>query len=189
MKNMKKFIIILIITCSCINSKSQVFDGIPVSGSLESFLKKMEEKKYSLVRENERGAIMNGYLANQLIEIYIGSTPLTKQVNRLSIFFSEWQDWEKLKTDYEAILSVFIDKYGKPDTKYNEFLSPYDDAGNEMIAIEKDKSLFQCFWWQKEGANLSVQISKYKQVKIVYENIKNTDLCDQEKYKLSKIKF
>ena len=189
MKNMKKYIIILIITFSCIFAKAQVFDGIPVSGSLEPFLKKMEDKKYTLVSQTVGGAIMNGYLANQPIEIYIGSTPITKPVNRISIFFSECQDWEKLKTDYDAILSVFIDKYGNPDTKYNEFLAPYGDAGNEMIAIEMDKSLFQCFWWQKDGANLSVQISKYKQVKIIYENIKNTALCDQEEFTLNKIKF
>jgi hypothetical protein len=186
---MKKLILILIITHSSIFVNAQVFDGIPVTGTLETFIKKMEEKKYNLDSITKGNAIMNGDLAGQSVEIYIASTPITKQVNRLTIFFSEWEDWERLKMDYDAILSVFIDKYGKPDKQYKEFLSPYGDAGTEMTAVESGKSLFQSFWWKKDSANLSVQISKYKQVKIIYENIKNTALSDQEELLLNKNKF
>ena len=186
---MKNLILILILTFSSLFTTAQVFDGIPVSGNLDSFVKKMQGKKYNLTRLLEGGAIMNGYLANQLVEIYIGSTPKTKQVNRLSLYFNEWQDWYKLKNDYDNIISVFIDKYGNPDTKYNQFLSPYGDTGTEMTAVEMDKALFQSYWWKKDGANLAVQITKFKQVKIMYENIKNTELYEQEEDSIKKIKF
>ena len=186
---MKNLILILILTFSSLFSNAQVFDGIHVSGNLESFIKKMENKKYTLAKTSEGGAIMNGYLANQLVEIYINVTPKTRQVNRISIYFNEWNDWYKLKTDYDNITSVFIDKYGKPDARYNEFLSPYGDAGTEMTAVENERALFQCYWWDKEGANLAVLVSKFKQVKIVYENIKNTDLSEVEEMVIKKAKF
>jgi len=188
---MKNLIIILILTFSTLFSKAQVFDGVPVNGNLETFIRKMEEKKYNLVRktEGQGQVIMNGYLAEQIVEIYVSSTPKTNQVNRLTLFFNEWNDWTKLKYEYDKILSVFTDKYGKPDDKYNQFLSPYGNTGTELTAVENDKSLFQSYWWKKDGANLAVIISKYKQVKIVYENIKNTELYDTEEESIKKIKF
>jgi hypothetical protein len=186
---MKNLIIILILTFSTSLLKAQVFDGVPVSGNIETFVNKMKEKKYTIVKESELGAVMNGYLAGQSVELFIGSTPKTRQVNRLTLYFTEWNEWTKLKYEYDNILSVFTDKYGKPDDKYNQFLSPYGDAGTEMTAVENDKALFQCYWWKKDGANLAVSISKYKQVKIVYENIKNTELYDTEEESIKKIKF
>lgn len=186
---MKNLIIIIILTFSSLFTTAQVFDGIPVSGNIETFVNKMKEKKYTIVKESELGAVMNGYLAGQSVELFIGSTPKTRQVNRLTIYFSEWNEWTKLKYEYDNILAVFTDKYGNPDAKYNQFLSPYKDAGTEMTAVEMDKALFQSYWWKKDGANLAVIISKYKQVKIVYENIKNTELYEQEEESIKKTKF
>lgn len=186
---MKKMLLIIVLTFVSLFTNAQIFDGVPVNGDLDVYIKKMGDKKYTLVKSLEGGAIMNGYLANRLVEIYINVTPKTRQVNRVSIYFNEWKDWQMLKTDYNNITSVFLDKYGNPDASYNEFFPPYGDAGTEMTAVENEKALFQCYWWEKDGANLAVQISKYKQVKIVYENIKNTDLFDVEEMAIKKAKF
>ena len=58
---MKNLIIILVLTFSSLFTTAQVFDGIPVSGNLDSFVKKMEGKKYNLVKTSEGRAVMNGF--------------------------------------------------------------------------------------------------------------------------------
>jgi hypothetical protein len=68
-----------------------------------------------------------------------------------------------------------------PTSNYDNFLSPYKDGdGYEMQAVEKDKTNIAAFWLGLSGANYSIEISKYKQVKIAYENETNGRLNNRE---------
>ena len=56
----------------------------------------------------------------------------------------------------------------------------YVGDGFEMQAVEKEKCRFMSFWSNIGGASYSVEITKYKQVKITYENDELFRLKDKE---------
>lgn len=183
---MKKIILILLLSISYV-SYSQTFEGLKIGGNIETFISSMKAKKYSFLKWGlPNVAIMTGNVGNEQVEVFISCTPVSKQVKSLNIFFDERNTWDKLKSNYDEIVLLFTNKYGTPDDVYETFI---DKSIPEIEAIENDRATFSRYWWAKNGTNLSVQISKYKQVKIVYESMENTALSETEENNIKKSKF
>jgi hypothetical protein len=180
---MKKVIVLIAIVLSSITLSAQSFDGVEISGDLVTAIAKFKAKGYTLVKNEDGIASMKGMLAKTYnIELYIYTTPKSKKVTKVVAYLDEENTWSNLKYEYEKFVGIISDKYGKPDNTYATFTSPYFEGdGYEMTAVGIEKCLYASYWLgQSNNTNIGVEISKFKQVKIVYENAANMRLRKNE---------
>lgn len=187
---MKKVSLVAIAILSILSSYSQTFDGVPISGKLIDCVNKFKAKGYILTTNNETGVIMKGKIAAQEIELYLYKTPKTLLVTKAVIFLPKKTTWTQLKNNYTDYLQLLVGKYGDYDKSASTFLDPYTEGdGYEMSAVSLEKCLYIAFWENRNNTNIMIEISKYSQVKIVYENVANMALKDKEKEELERNVF
>lgn len=186
---MKNLILIIALFIS-VNIFAQSFDGVPISGDLPTAVAKYKAKGYSLSKYIEQGAILKGKVAGREIELFVFVTPKTKKVCKMVAFFDEETSWYSLKSTYNTFYDILTEKYGYPDDKFAKFLDPYYEGdGYELSAVGLDKSLFAAYWYRKDNLTVAVEISKYKQVKLVYENNIMMDIKSKEQSEIESKAF
>jgi hypothetical protein len=187
---MKKAILTVILTVFSIITFAQSFNGVPISGDLNTAIARFKAKGFTFEKFVEIGAIMNGKVANQPIELYIIVTPKTKQVYKMTVYFQESKTWFDIKNKYNEYVSLFTEKYGEPSGEYKKFAPPYEEGdGYEMSALGLGKIQYFTLWIGKDNLNLAVEISEYKQVKLVYENEKLAEIKQAETDAMKRISF
>lgn len=178
---MKKYIVFLVFLFICEFVNSQGFDNVSVSGSLSSVIEKYKVKGYKFVKYFDNGALMNGKLNGRPIEIFILSTPKSKIVYKISVYLSAHQTWENLYDDYSNIFEAFMNKYGEPDYIEAKFEYPFESGdGYEMTAVVSEKCKYYAAWIKKYQNDIMIEISEFKQVRLVYESPKNIELRTNE---------
>lgn len=157
------------------------FKGIPLTGKLDNFVKKLQEQGFSV--ENREGAsvIMSGQFTGKEAEVYVFSTKKTHTVWKVVVFLPKQTSWYTIKSEYQYYVDMFKVKYGDPLHTYAFFSSPYYEGdGYEMQAVRLDKCNYFSSFHPQNGV-IYIEISKYQQVKIAYEDAANTVIMDSEK--------
>jgi len=180
-----KLIFSIAFTLLIYTSGAQEFMGVKVEGDKATFISKFKAKGFIITRaENSNVVTMKGTVGGKQYELLISSTPKTKQVWKVSVYLPEATSWSTLKSEYEDYLGILTEKYGEPEKKYSFFSSPYDEGdGYEMSAIKLEKCNYSAFWSSSVG--IYIAISKFQQVRISYENEKNSALDDLEKKQIN----
>lgn len=183
---MKRFIhfiyFILCVSYSTVNAQS--FDGVSISGDLPTAVAKYRDKGYTVSKYFDQGVLLKGRVSSRPIELYIFVTPKTKKIFKMVAYFEKETSWLSLKSTYSTFYEILSNKYGDPDDKYARFLDPYYEGdGYEMQAVSLDKTLFAAYWFKRDNLTVGVEISKYEQVKLIYENnlmmeIRNKEQAD-----------
>lgn len=186
---MKKLLSILLVFIS-LNSFSQQFDGVPILGSLPNVIAKFKEKGYIFKSTDKTVTTMNGRVANYPVELLIVVTPKTKQVCKVVIYFAKETNWYSLKQVYFKFKDVIIEKYGTFDNEYEYFRKPYYEGdGYEMSAVGLDNVAYSTYWLDKEKMNIVVEITKWKQVSITYENVELMSVKKNESIEIENQSF
>lgn len=180
-----RLLFILFISTLSFASKGQEFMGVKVEGDKTTFINQFKAKGFAVKGDSSSDAVlMRGTISGKAYELVVVSTPKTKKVWKLSVFLPEATSWNTIKREYEDYLNILTEKYGTPDKKYQFFSSPYYEGdGYEMRAITLEKCNYFAYW--NDSIGIIIQISKYKQVKISYENAKNSKLDDLEKKEIN----
>ena len=152
-------------------SYSQKFDGVSISGDLPTAISSYRAKGYTLVKLIDRGAIMRGAINSKDIELYLFTTPKSKKVFKAVVYFDKQTNWYTIKAEYERYFDVLEGIYGQADSQYDFFTKPYFEGdGYEMSALGLEKVTFAAYWLNKANTTVSIEISKFSQVSITYEN-------------------
>lgn len=171
---MKQFILSLVFLFLTSFVNSQVFNGVPIKGNLQTCIANFKQKGFTFIKYNEYGATMSGVVANKQVELYIIMTPKSKVVCKLSMYFSKQQGWSSLYSEYSKVKEMLTLKYGEPDYISEEFITPYKlGDGYETTALEIEKCNYNSIWLYKDNTNIVVEISKYLQIYLSYENEDN----------------
>lgn len=183
---MKKIIIITLGLFLSLKGISQEFMGVKVEGGKSSITNQFTEKGLTKVTSaNPNVLIFEGDVNGTNVELYVAFTPKTNVAWKFSVYLPKRTNWYELKGDYEKYVQIFTNKYGAPTTSYSTFLSPYYEGdGYEMSAVSLDKTSYACFW-----DVYSIEITKYKQVRLGYENIENEKLNREEKNEINNATF
>ena len=186
---MKKYIVIALLMFSAV-SFGQSFDGVPISGDLATAISKFKQKGYTFSKYVDNGAILKGKVAGENVEVFVFTTPKSKVVFKMSVYFDEQTSWYGLKGQYERLASVLKNKYGEPDNTYSSFSNPYYEGdGYEMSAVALDKCNYASVWLKRDNLSLIIEISKWKQVNIAYENDTNMQIHKKERAELQQNSF
>lgn len=177
---MKKYFLILSVLFSTfVNAQS--FDGISISGDLPSKIAQYRAKGYTLNKYIPNGVILNGNVAGHRVELYLFTTPKTKVVFKATVYLAKKESWFSLKSEYETFVERMKEKYGEPDNNFEFFRDPYYEGdGYELSAVGLEKVVYASYWLNRNNLTLGVTISKYKQVEINYENVKNMEIAQKE---------
>lgn len=172
-------------TCLTANAQESTshleFKGIPIDGSMTSFLNKMNEKGFKTVTIQEGGSVMSGQFAGEDVDIAVYASPKSKTVYMVAVVFPEKKAWYSLKSNFKNLENNLQGKYGYPTIQRKEFDSPYYEGdGYEMSAVRLDK----CNWFSRfsvEHGSIDIIITSGKRVALYYsDQLNETKKKDEE---------
>jgi len=182
---MKKYLLTSFLFLLAYTSFSQEFLGIKVGGTTTECVTKLKTKGFKYISKSGNVTEMKGLVNNINMQLFIVETPLSKKVWKFSIYLPEIKNWYNLKSEYLDYKKTLTEKYGEPEQEFDYFTSPYYEGdGYELSALRIEKCVYSAYW-----KNVNLEISKYSQVRISYENTDNSALDTQEKEKLNKNTF
>lgn len=184
---MKKllFILFAIVSMAASSLNAQSLNGVPISGDLPTAIQNFKNKGFIVKKTFDEGAILKGQMGTNQVELYVFKTPISKKFYKAVVYFEEEVSWSSLKRTYNKFVNILTDKYGSPTGNLESFKDPYYEGdGYETSALTLEKVNWYTYWSNQPNLYLLVEISKYKQVKIVYENSELTDLSTNEYKKL-----
>ncbi len=167
------------------------FMGIPIEGDAVLFINKLKVKGFKVINYNNNVTTMSGvFLGTLTNSILIVQTPKSKQVWKVGVYMPEQNTWSSLKFEYQSLLSKLNNKYGEPATSFFSFMSPYEEGdGYELTAVQMEKSNIIA-WWDLTFTDgtpsglIMLEMTKWKQNSIIWENSVNTALKKKEQAEL-----
>lgn len=186
---MKKLITLLLLLVSlCANSQS--FDGVSISGDMTSCINQFKSKGYKVINTDADNVTLEGSINGMPIELYVFRTPKSKKVCKAVVYLNKQTTWSDLSSQYWKFYELFVNKYGKVSFSKAEFETPYElGDGYEMTAVKVEKCKYHAMWETNANLTVAVEISKYSQVKLVYENDTNMNINTEEYKELNSQRF
>lgn len=187
---MKKITTTLAVMLISIVSNAQVFMGISVSGPVASFNAQLKAKGFVMDNIQTQGDlyVFTGTISLKDVEIVVITTPTSKLVKKLVVFYEKQESWYSLKSEFADIVEVISKKYGQPDDNYAFFKSPYEEGdGYEMTAVATENCFYLSAWKANAtypNQTIAVRITKSKRVTLVYENDAMMAKGDAEQQKI-----
>ncbi len=144
-------------------SEHLTFKGIPIDGSLNSFVQKLKAQNLTYIREEDGAAILMGEFAAYK-DCTIGVISLKEKdlVYKTTVIFPSYETWSSLSDNYFTIKDMLSQKYGEPAVCVEEFQSrvePYDDQ-RRMYFVQSDLCKYQTSFETSKG---SIQLSIFHQ--------------------------
>jgi hypothetical protein len=183
---MKKLSILLAVSLLTISTYSQSVFGVKVDGNKTDVVNKFKTKGFKIsITPSATVTSLQGYVDGVKYDVLVCSTPITKKVWKIAVYLPEQNNWYDLKNTYEKFYDLFVKKYGEPYASYTSFVNPYEEGdGYEMTAVSVEKCNYSAFWNE-----VWMNISKFKQIELNYENVTNAELFTAEKEKLNTKNF
>lgn len=116
---MKKLIIMLLLAV-CTNCMAQSnhmkFKGIPIEGTLNSFVQKLKDKGYTYIGQEDGTAILKGEFATTKgCTIGVVRFSDRDQVRLVAVIFPDEETWNGITNRYYFLKEMLTEKYGQPD--------------------------------------------------------------------------
>lgn len=182
---MKKLIVIFLLFFSS-EIFSQSWNGIPISGDAKNLQSNFSNKGFTFRKKDLNCYIFDGKVGGEETEVFAYVTPKTNLVTKFIIYKSKKYTWKSLLNDYENVKNIITEKYGEP--KIIEYFSNpyYLGDGYELTAVSVEKCNYSAYWIEADkNTNIGLNISKYLQVKLTYENVNNIERYQKELQELN----
>lgn len=156
------------------------FKGIPIDGSLSSFVSQLKSKGFTHELTEGNIAMLKGDFAGKS-DCIIGvlASKQSKKVWKVVVRFPEKTSWYSLKSEYRSFKESYTEKYGTP-TSYEYFSDPYYEGdGYELQALRLEKCTYASYYETDKGY-ISVEIDDSKCVTVMYEDAINVKIKNHE---------
>ena len=142
MKKLFFAILLCVISISVSAQEHLTFKGVPIDGSLNSFVDKLKANGFEPTSVDSDDASMTGDFGGNICKIAIFATKTSKKVYTVAVQVKESNSWTTLKSTYDEYKSSLTTKYGKGKSM-EYFLSPYEAGdGYEMSALRLGKCIY-----------------------------------------------
>ena len=184
---MKKFFLVLSLLLSSVSliaqtvSEHLTFKGVPIDGTLNEYVKKMENAGFSYLGQEDGTAMLQGDFAGyKNCIIGVSTLKAVNVVSTIGVIFPFCEDWSSLESNYEGLKSMLTKKYGEPAEVKEEFQGRVQPRTNNDKIYEL--SMDRCTWFTtfetpKGTIQLSLQKGEYMKyfVLLKYFDKINTD--------------
>ena len=93
------------------------FKGIPMEGTLNSFVQKLKDKGYSYLGQQDGMALLKGeFAATKGCTIGVARFADRDQVNLVAVIFPEEETWNSITRSYYNLKDMLTVKYGNPES-------------------------------------------------------------------------
>ncbi|MBO5917035.1 MAG: hypothetical protein J6Q25_09000 [Bacteroidales bacterium] len=177
---MKKYLGILLFLFVSIGVFAQehlTFKGIPIDGSLNSFVNKLESQGFRKIGDATDNMIqMKGPFGGEECFVVIYGTKTTHTAHTVIVIVEESNTWSTLKSTYYEYKASLAQKYEKTNS-IERFKDPYYEGdGYEISALRLDKCFYASYFKSDKG-NVYVAISYLEGEGVVilsYEDLLNS---------------
>ena len=112
------FLSLLLAVCTVCNAQTNhmKFKGIPIEGTLNSFVQKLKDKGYTFIGQQDGMAILKGeFAATKGCTIGVARFSDRDQVNLVAVIFPEEETWSGITKSYYTLKDMLTEKYGSPE--------------------------------------------------------------------------
>ena len=185
MKKLFFTMLLCVISISVSAQEHLTFKGIPIDGSLTSFVEKLKAKGFTSVAVNSESAMMKGDFAGKICKTVIFATKKSKKVHSVIVEVETSNSWSTLKSTYNDYKSSLTTKYSNGNS-IERFLPPYEAGdGYEMSALRLDKCTYLTkFTTAKGDIVLTIGYMEEGNVVLYYMDKVNTTLSEAEEKSL-----
>ncbi|MCM1078483.1 MAG: hypothetical protein NC344_00160 [Bacteroidales bacterium] len=184
---MKKIISMLLFACITLGISAQdqgehlKFKGIPIDGTLNSFVAKLRQKGCIPLKSGDGVALLKGDFAGYK-DCTIGAVAIKNKdlVCKVAVVFPSHDTWGKLENNYMSLKSMLTSKYGEPSDCVEEFQSysqPKDD-NSKMYELQFDRCKYYTVFRTGNGA-IQLEIS-HQSVTECYVMLSYYDALNQQ---------
>lgn len=159
---MKKIITLTIVMLCAIYSFAQehlAFKGVPIDGTLSSYVAKMKAKGFTSLGTSDGVAAMKGdFAAHKSCTILVATMQNKDLVSRIAVIFPDQDQWRFLYGDYSELKELLTIKYGEPIDCVEEFQgysSPKTDS-DKMTKVQLDECKYRTVF---KASNGDIQLS------------------------------
>lgn len=116
MKRLFLSLLISVCTLCMAQTNHMKFKGIPMEGTVESFVKKLEAKGCKYIDLTNGEAVLKGdFSAFRDCYIFVMSAPHKNEVHTVGVNMPERETWEAVSIDYFGLKTLLTQKYGTPE--------------------------------------------------------------------------
>lgn len=170
---MKKIIILLLVTlivsCSFAQTQSSAhlaFKGVPIDGTLNEYVSKMEQNGFTLIQTKNGVAMLKGdFAAYKDCIIGVGTLKQKDLVSKITVIFPECDTWSLLSSNYYSLKEMLTEKYGEPSVcveKFQTSIEPEDDNSKMHEVMMNRCEHYTTYEAEKGSIQLSIAQSDMK---------------------------
>lgn len=183
---MRKLFISLLLAVSmvCMSQTTHMkFKGIPMEGTLNSFVQKLKDKGFTYLGQQDGMAVLKGeFAATKGCTVGVARFSDRDQVNLVAVIFPEKETWSSITSSYYSLKEMLTEKYGTPES--TEEFSGREPSSDflKFRAIVDDEcnyiSEFSC-----EGGRIQLTMKKhdYNSASVVLRYIDNANADETRK--------
>lgn len=152
--------VMMMCTASAQQSEHLEFKGVPIDGTLESFVEQLKKKGFEHLYTNDEnnGAMLSGEFAGVPdCRIFVVRRK-DKPVFKVAVVFSQEKTWAPLEKQYNKLKAMLTVKYGEPShCEETKSLFPNDNYAR-MLQLQTEQCKFlSCFEVDNGGIELSIE--------------------------------
>ncbi len=136
------------------------FKGIPMEGTLNSFVQKLKAKGYSYLGQQDGMALLKGeFAATKGCTIGVARFADRDQVNLVAVIFPEEESWNGITKSYFGLKDMLTEKYGNPES-VEEFSG--DEPPTDFLRFHKilDDECHYLSEFQCENGKIQLTMAK-----------------------------
>ncbi|MGQ1788518.1 hypothetical protein [Saccharicrinis sp. GN24d3] len=167
-------------------SKHLSFKGVPIDGTLNEYVSKMEKTGFTLAGKEDGVAILEGeFAAYKGCTIAVVTLEQKDLVSKISVVFPGGDTWSFFSSDYFNLKELLTEKYGKPSEvveKFDTHSEPVSD-GEKMTQLRLDRcKYYSTFELENGSIQLSIEKGDYSEgfVLLSYFDKVNSDIIRQK---------
>lgn len=144
--------------------KHLVFKGVPITGTMQDFCRRLQQKGVTYLRGSDGIAEFRGDFAGYKdCPIHVATLDGQDLVYSVSADFPDREEWSDLENDYKTLKRLLAEKYGAPKQAIERFLSFYGDQGFQMHGVSNDCCRYKSVFVTAKGSvTLEIENENYK---------------------------
>ena len=178
---MKKTLSIIMVFCfaiSCFAQEHLSFKGIPITGSMTEFCKKLSQKGFTKLGKENNLTTFTGDFTGRRATVGVGATDDGENVHSVIILFEESSEWTTLVNTYEYYKEIYTRKYGEP-AACKEYNPSHQDSNISLMYELGQGTVTYATVWSITGGTIEISSEKFGYsdgvVVIKYRDSKNIE--------------
>ncbi len=142
-------------------NQHQVFKGIPIDGTQDAFVKKLEAKGFKREKRVDNCIYMSGRFAGyNNCQVFVDRNTYVNLVNSVGVSFPAADNWAQLQTAFNAMETMLTKKYGQPTDEVKEFV-PFTPSGDpeKFAAVKANQCKYMANYKNGDKGTITLTIA------------------------------